>query len=68
MLFLKATESSNLAPKALKADDDKVVEVDNRANKMVVNLSKNLTHVPNIKAIGKSNFLTSNTKKTFNYL
>ena len=70
---MKAIGSSNLTPKAFKADNNEVVEVGSRANGTVVNLSKNkksrnLTRVSNIRAIGKLNFLTSNTKKAFNYL
>ena len=62
----------NLIPKALRVHDNEVVEVANRANKIVVNLSKNkksknLMHIPNIKAIGKPNFLILDAKKTFNY-
>ena len=60
--------------KAFKANDNKVVgEGNGRANKMVINLSKNeksrnLIHVSNIGAMTKSNFLISNVKKVFNYL
>ena len=37
-------------------------------NKSKNNKSKNLTYLLNIKATKKSTFLTSNIKKTFNYL
>ena len=72
--LLKTTELSESAPKAFKADNNKIVgDGGGRANKTVVNLSKNekckkSTHMPNIKATGKPNFLTLNTKKAFNYL
>ena len=64
-LLLKATGSSDLAPKVFRADDNEVVGVDGRANRTVVNLSKNkksrnLTRMPNIEAMEKPNFLTSN--------
>ena len=63
-----------MAPKVFRADDNEVVVVGgNRANETVVNLSKNnksrkSIYIPNIRAIVKSNFLTSNAKKTFNHL
>ena len=72
--LLKTTGSSNLALKAFRADDDEVFgDSGGRANKTVVNLSKNnksrnLTYVPNIRATEESNFLTPDTKKAFNYL
>ena len=55
-----------------KADNNKIVEVSNKVNKIVVNLiknnkSKNLTCMSNIRAIKESNFLTPNTKKAFNH-
>ena len=61
-----------MALKTFKADDNKVVCNNNKANKMVVNLSKNnkfrnLTRLPNIKAIEEPIFLTFNAKKAFNY-
>ena len=70
---MKATGLSDLAQKAFKANNNKVVGVDGRANRIVVNLSKNekiknSTYMPNIGVTRKPNFLTSNTKKTFNYL
>ena len=59
-----------------RAHDNKVVEVGNKINKTIVNLSnqsknnksRNSTDIPYIKAIKKPNFLISNTKKTFNQL
>ena len=71
---MEIIKSLDLALKALKADKNRVVsDDDNRTNEIVMNLcenkkSRNLTHVSNIEAIGKSNFLTSNAKKIFNYL
>ena len=73
--ILKTTESSKeSAPRAFRAGNNKVVEGSSgRADKMVVNLSKNkkskkLTCVPNIGATGELHFLTFNAKKIFNYL
>ena len=40
----------------------------NRANETVINSFRNLTHVSNIRIIGKPTFLNSNIKKTFNHL
>ena len=72
--LLKTTGLSESAPKTFKVDDNKVVvDGGSRANEMFVNLSKNnksrnLICMPNIGAIKKSTFLTSNAKKTFNHL
>ena len=73
--MLKITKLfKKLASKSFKAGNNKVVEGGNsRANKIVVNLSKNnksrtLIYIPNIKAIKKPTFVTSNAKKIFNYL
>ena len=72
--MLKTTRSSQKsASRAFRADDNEVVEVGDRANKTVVNLSKNeksrnSTYMSNIRATRKPNFLTPNVKKTFNYL
>ena len=71
--MLKAIKPSNLALKAFKADDNEIIEIGGKANKTVINLFKNkkfknLTYMPNIKAIEEPIFLTSNVKKTFNYL
>ena len=70
---LKATGLSYLVPKAFKADNNEVVRIGDRANRTVVNSSKNeksrnSTCVPNIGAIEESNFLTPNAKKAFNHL
>ena len=71
--LLKTTESSELASKAFRADDDEVVDGGGRANETVMNLSKNnksrnSTRVLNIGATRKPNFLTLDAKKAFNYL
>ena len=74
IFLLKTTGLLNLVLKAFRADDNKIIgDSDNRANKTVVNLSKNnksknLMYILNIRAINKSTFLTSNIKKIFNYL
>ena len=72
--LLKITRSSyKLAPKAFKADDNKIVsDGGSKANKTVVNLSKNnksrnLTCMPNIETTRESNFLTPDAKKIFNH-
>ena len=70
---MKSIELLNLALKAFKIDNDEIVEIDNKANKIVVNLFKNnklrnLMHMPNIKAIKKPIFLIPNAKKVFNNL
>ena len=72
-LLLKATGSSDLALKVFRADNNEVVRVGGRANRTVVNLSKNkksrnLTRVPNIGATEEPNFLILNAKKALNYL
>ena len=71
--LLKATGSSESAPKVFRADDNKVVGVGGKANETVVNSSKNdksrnSTRVPNIGATGEPNFLTPDAKKAFNHL
>ena len=68
--MLKTTGSSKKsAPKAFRADDNKVVGGNNsKANKTIRNLSRKSTHMPNIRATGEPNFLTPDAKKTFNYL
>ena len=73
--MLKIIESSEKsAPRAFRTDNDEAVGGGgSRANEMVMDLSKNkksrkLTYVPNIGAMGKPNFLTSNAKKAFNHL
>ena len=72
-LLLKATGLLDWAPKTFGADNNKVVRVGGRANRTVMNLSKNeksrnLTHMPNIGAMEEPNFLIPNAKKAFNYL
>ena len=63
-----------MAPKMFRADDNKIVGGGgSKTNQIVVNLvknkkSRNLTHMPNIRATGKPNFLTPNAKKAFNHL
>ena len=62
-----------MALKIFKANDNEIVKIGDRANKMVVNLSKNeksknLIRIPNIKVIKKFIFLTFNAKKAFNQL
>ena len=61
--------SKKLVSKIFRADDNKVVgDGNSRANKTIINSSKNLTYMPNLRAIKKPNFLTLHAKKTFNYL
>ena len=66
--------SEKLALKALKADNNKIVDGNGaKANETFVNLSKNnksrkLTHILNIRAMEKPIFLTFDAKKAFNYL
>ena len=63
-----------MVPKAFKANNNEIVKSNGgRANKTVVNLSKNnksrnLMRVLNIGAIKKPTFITPNAKKAFNYL
>ena len=72
--MLRTIRLSELAPKAFKTDYNKVVgSGSGRANRTVVNLSKNkkskkLTHMPNIGVTNESNFLIFNAKKAINYL
>ena len=75
--MLKTTGSSKeLVPRAFKAGNNEVVRSDSgRTDKIVVDLStsknkksRKLTHMPNIRPIGKPNFLALDAKKTFNYL
>ena len=76
-LLVKTIKISDLALKVLKANDNKIVNGDSsKANKMVVNLSnksknnksRNLMHMPNIKAKKEPIFLNLNIKKTIDYL
>ena len=63
-----------MAPKAFKADNNKVVDDDDgKANRTVVNVSKNekskkLTRMLNIRVMSELNFLIPNAKKIFNHL
>ena len=65
-----------LALKTLRAGNNEIVGGGGgRADEMVVDSSnskneksRKLMHMPNIRAIGKPNFLTLNAKKAFNYL
>ena len=76
--MLKATKLLDLALKAFRTDDNKIVEVDSKTSKTSKNVSKfkkskndkckNSTCMPNIWARRKPNFLTFNTIKTFNHL
>ena len=55
--------------KAFKTNNNKNIDGnDSKTNKTVVNLSKNLPCIPNIRAIKKPIFLTPDAKKAFNYL
>ena len=61
--------SENLASKAFKTNDNKVVNDDgNKTNKTVINSSKNSICMLNTGAIREFTFLISNAKKNFNYL
>ena len=51
-----------------KANNNEVVKIDNRVNKMVINFFRNLTYISNIKATKKLIFLTPIIKKIFHYL
>ena len=51
-----------------KADDNKIIKISNKVNRIVVNSSRNLIYMPNIGAIAEPIFLIVNTKKAFNYL
>ena len=68
--MLKTTKSSEeLASKMFKADNNKIVGGNGgRAHETVKNSSRKSTHVPNIGATKKPNFLTPDTKKAFNHL
>ena len=69
IFLLKTIGLSKLVPKAFRVDDDKVVNSGNgKTNETVVNLSKQLTRMPNIRAIKKPIFLTPNANKAFNQL
>ena len=69
--MLKTTRSSEeLALKTFRANNNEVVNSGggDKANETVKNSSKKSTCMPNIRAIGDPNFLTSDAKKNFNYL
>ena len=72
--LLKRIVLSNSVSKMFSANNNTFVNSSSkRANDIVINLSKNnkskkLTYLPNIGATKKSNFITPNTKKTFNHL
>ena len=78
VIFLpKLTKLANLTPKAFRAYKNNVVgDGRDRANEIVVNLfnqfksdkSRNLTHMSNMKTIKKFTFVTTDAKKTFDYL
>ena len=63
-----------MALKLFRPDDNKVFDNGSyKTNETVMNSSKknksrNFIYISNIKATRKPIFLTSNTKKTFNYL
>ena len=61
--------SIELVLKAFNANNNKIVDSSSsKANKMIINLFKNLIYIPNIRVTKKPTFLTFNTKKTFNQL
>ena len=70
IFLLKITRlSKKLVLEKFNADKNEIVSGSgNRANETVINLSKNLTCMPNIRATGEPTFLTPNAKKIFNYL
>ena len=56
-----------------RANNNEIVRIDGKANKIVVNLSKNnkfekLMHIAKIGTTRKPIFLITNAKKIFNYL
>ena len=75
--MLKTTRLFNkLALRAFRADNNEIVGGGNSsADETVIDLSKSknkkskkLTDMPNIRGMGKLNFLIPNAKKVFNYL
>ena len=73
ILLLKIIRLLDLALKTFRIDNKRIIEVDNKTNKIAINSFKNnnfkkLLHMPNIKAIKKLILLTFNAKKTFNHL
>ena len=74
-MLKKIGSSEKLALRAFKAGINKVFGGDGRADETIVDSSKSknkksrkLTFMPNIRAIEKPNFLTSDAKKAFNHL
>ena len=68
-LFKTTRLSENLTPKVFRADDNNNISVyNNKTDETIMNLSKNWTYVPNIRAIGKLIFLTPNAKNFFNHI
>ena len=66
---MKISELLDLAPKVFEANDNKIAgSSNNRTNKTVINFSKNLMYMPNIRAIKEPIFLIPNAKKINNYL
>ena len=56
-----------------KTNNNDVVRIGDRVNETIMNLfknkkSRNLTHIPNIKATMEFIYLIPNAKKAFNYL
>ena len=67
--MLKITVLSNSTLKAFKVDVNKIVSnSDSKTHKTVINISKNLMHMLNIKVTKKLTFLIANAKKTVYYL
>ena len=61
--------SEESASKTFRVDDNEIVSDGGiRTNETVRNSSRKSMYMPNIRAIGESNFLTPNAKKAFNYL
>ena len=66
--MLKAIGLLDSVPKMFSANDNEVVEVYSKVNKIIVNSYRNLMYMPNIGTTKKPNFLALNVKKTLNYL
>ena len=72
-LLLKITRFLDLVLKLFKNNNNEVVKVGDRINKIIIhssknNKSKNLMYMPNIRATREFTLLISNIKKVFNYL
>ena len=65
---MKAIRLLDLASKAFRANDNEIVEVGNRINETIVNSSRYLMFMPNIRATREPTLLISNAKKAFNPL